>query len=527
MSFKPVQWASKSVEGRQIEADGSRLLNFYAVQVPTPGPDKFSPKVPVMLYSSPGLKRWLRVPERDVNAISPAAGVHGLLAMKNPVYGTRLFGLVGQYFFFELRLGSGFEIEADYDPVATDPIVTLSDANIHRFTQEADDSIPAGEPRELVTDGRRIMFVSQNEVYCWDLGKSGGAGFIDVAAPAVADLSTLEDLMDQDWVDSAWVDGYFLLAAKSGQFFHSQLHSVQFDQLDFSEAGTNPDEIVGMEVLNRRIYIIGRDTVEQWFNAGGADFAFERDNNFTLQMGCQAKNTIAKNIYYIIFLGTDNIVYRMNGPNAMRISTESVEYDINRSVSESASGYTYVEEGHRFYSLILEIDGEKKNWTYDFTTNLWHERSETNIICTESFDRKNLVGRNGFQHIFHQSLNFGSVDDDAAGENLVYREAVSPVLFANMQRFTMPSFQVDIPKRSDGLAEDSILIEWSDDNQETWKGGTNMDGTSREIALDTGTRFRVNRMGQSRTGRNIRLSTTAKRRVDVLGAYIETDISPD
>ena len=58
MVYRPIQWARRTVEGRQIEADGSRLVNFYAVMVPDPEESK----VPVMLYSAPGRRRYLRSP---------------------------------------------------------------------------------------------------------------------------------------------------------------------------------------------------------------------------------------------------------------------------------------------------------------------------------------------------------------------------------------------------------------------------------------------------------------------------------
>ena len=528
MPYRPIQWASRSVEGRQVEADGSRLLDFYATQITPPAVGGFTPKVPVMLYSSPGLRRWLNVPARTTAQSVPVqSGVHSLLSLVNPAYGKRLVGLIGQYYFFEIRFGDTYDLPDRYNPF-TGSVSSIPAAKIHQFTTERADAVEPGGTRKLATDGRRVIWGSKSEIFVYDLGKDGGADFILAQAPAVADLSTLEDLDEQDWVDVAWVDGYFLLAARSGQFFHSLLDSIEFDQLDFAEAGTNPDEIVGMEILNRRIYLIGRDTVEQWFNAGGADFAFARDNSQTLQIGCGAKDTIAKNTYAIFFLGTDNIVYAMSGARASRISTQSVEYDVSNSEADKARGYTYTEEGHRFYSLVLTFsDGTKKNWTFDYTMALWHERGETGIICVERFDSFNLAGREGMDHIFDMNLDWGSIDDDASGDAAVYREAISPLLFQNLQRFNMSSFQVDIPAREGGQADDTVLIEWSDDNQKTWKGGTNMDGSSRSLSLDDNTRFRVNRMGQSSTGRNIRLSTRARRRVDVLGAYVQTDTLPD
>lgn len=529
MPFRPVQWAKRSIEGRQTEADGSRLLNFYPVQLAAPEDSK----VPVMLYSGPGFRRWLKTNGTDALASANDVGVHALLRINTPVYGTWLCGLTHQSVFFAVRIdpdsAGTYQIDADYDPfrsVSPDSIIEIPDSHTHPFTTETADAIPAASTRRLVTDGRRVLWVSRDEVFVWDFGKQDGAGFITINAPVAADLSVLEDLNDQDWVDCAWIDGYFLLAARTGQFFHSNYDSTDFDQLDFAEAGANPDPIVGMETLNRRIYLFGSETIETWFNAGGADFAFSRDNSATMEMGCAARDSIAKNVSYITFVGSDGIVYALSPRGPQRVSMESVEFDLARCSLELCRAYTYAEEGHYFYVLTLTFpDGTRKGWAYDFTTGWWHERSQTDVLCAIPWGRNRLlVGRQGAVHVFDQRLDWGLLEDDTTGAAPIYREAVAPRIFANLQRFNMRSFQVDLPRRSGGKKSDYVVIEWSDDAKVTWKGGTTSDMKPKRYLLDAGPRIRVNRLGQVREGRNMRLSTLAHRRVDVLGAYLETDV---
>ena len=535
MPYRPIQWARRSVEGRQVEADGSRLLNFYAIQVQAPQAQSV-PKVPVMLYSSPGVRRYLEVPNPDNNT-NQTAGFHALLEVKSPIYGHRIFGLAHRYEFFHARYDAApAEIPDDYDPFADGASAYAVPAgNIVQFTTNQSDSIPAGRKAKMVTDGRVILWVTPREVYAYDLGKTGGAGFVAISAPVPADLSTLEDLADQEWVDCAWVDGYFLLAARSGQFFHSNNYSTTFDQLDFADAGSNPDEIVGLEVLNRRIFILGSQSIEQWFNAGLADFAFARDNSFTVNIGCSAKDTIIKNEFSIIFLGSNLIVYVMNSGGVQRISAESVEYDIARSDVAKAHAWNYTEEGHLFYILTLDIDGTDKTWVYDFNVQVWHERSLHDVrVALQLSNGRTIIGRDGAEHIFDQRLDWGVIeaDDDTATDIAIDRLAICSVLFANFQRISMISFQIDIPLRPDGEDTDYVQIEWNDtgdlDNEDNWVGGTLRDGTTiKKFILDDGPRFFIRRLGQFRDGRNMRLKTSANRRVDVLGAYVEIDVAPD
>ena len=523
MPFRPIQWARRSVEGRQVEADGSRLLNFYAVQLADPSESK----VPVMIYSSPGQRRFMRTNGTKARA-EQVAGVHALLELDSVAYGKWLFGLTHQSVFFAVRVdpanGGAYQIDRDYDPFSG-AIYGIPDANTWRYNSERQEEVPADQPRKLVSDGRRIVWVGAREVFAFDLHRlSTGEGnpFSTIQAPVPADLSTLEDLPEQDWVDCLWIDGYFILAARSGQFFHSNLDSLQFDQLDFAEAGSHPDSIVGIETLHRRIYILGDESIEAWYNAGNADFAFSRDNGMTINIGCAARATIAADQYSICFLGNDGIAYALMGGAPRRISTESVEYDVAESDATRARGVTYTEEGHRFYLLTLVYDdGSRKAWGFDFATGVWHERSQTDILCVSRWQkRRNLIGREGAQHIFDMRLNWGIIENDATGaEGRIEREAVSPLVFANLQRFKMRSFLIDVPLRDGGEADDSIVIEWSDDGKRegSWKGrySNAVDGDGDRFEnknlLDDGPRLRRYRLGQTYTGRHIRITTDAKR----------------
>ena len=219
----------------------------------------------------------------------------------------------------------------------------------------------------------------------------------------------------------------------------------------------------------------------------------------------------------------------LGGGQPIRVSTESVEYDIKRSEPGKARAVVYQEEGHYFYSLTLEYaDATKKNWTLDFTTGVWHERSQTDILCVTTWGKKQtIVGRDGHEHIFDFRLDWGVIEDDTTGEGNISREAVGPIMFADFHRVTMKSFQVDIPARTGGDSDDSIKIEWSDDAKETWKGGSDQNGDEKSFNLDDGPRFRITRLGQFREGRNMRISTDAKRWVDILGAYVETNVKDD
>ena len=524
MPFRPIAWARQTVEGRQIESDGASLFNFYAVRAVLPEESK----VPVIIYGSPGYRQWATVPpvtfDQGGTDITPTAGIYGLVENNSPVYGNRLFGLSSQYQFFEV------EVDASYNPIrgTGQTLLTVPATHIHNFT--AEDRNRVSEPVHMVTSGRRIVWVSNQEVFLWDLGKVDSMnnpepGFVVPLAPIATDANAM--LPDEEWVDCEWIDGYFILVSRGGQFFHSLLNSDQFDQLDSAFASAKPDEVVGIRAFQRRLYVFGSQTIEQWYNAGTTNFSFRRDNSYIADVGCASRATIQANEVGLFFLGSDRIIYGMVGSNVIRFSTETVEYDLARADLAQCRAFTYTEEGHRFYSLTVPFleplaDGRtEKNWTLDITTSLWAERSLTGVYAAAVYRTRLLFGMNNPADggaIYEQSLDWG----DQNGEP-TRREAVTPVLYANLQRATCWSFEADIPPRAAGITgaeDDRLFLQWSDDGKETWRGG------SRQPKSFNVVRHRWLQLGQFQS-RNFRLVVNARRRVDVLGAYVRTDVNVD
>lgn len=488
--YRPIQWARQTVEGRQDFSNGSRLLNMYAERAVAPDESK----VAVVLHGTPGAKRYANVTAGD-----GAAGIFGLVQTNTPTYGERLFGIVGGNYLFEIRaadVGAGV-----YD---------VPNAREHRFTREPDNYVSA--PVRMTTDGQRILWVHRRQVLAFDMATDAMAA---VQAPTADDPAA--DLPDEEWVDCDWVDGYFLVGARNGQFFNSLQNSLNFDQLDFARASYRPDELVALRVLRRVIYLFGRESIEQWYHSGGTDFPFTRDNTQSIDVGCAARDTVHANEDVLMFLGSDNIVYSMAGAPVRR-SHETVEYDIARSATENARAHIYTEEGHRFYSLTLDLGAEGlKNWTLDLNTGLWHERTRTDVMCAERFQRRNLFGRDTAGNpgsVYDSRLDWGDEDGTA-----IERESIGPIIFANQQRAQCHAFLIDAPPRA-GQPEDAIRLSWSDDGQRTWSYG------GRDPVRLDAPRQIWHRLGQFRT-RHFRLQTNARRRIDLLGAYADVSVGPD
>ena len=522
MPFRPLQWARQTVGGRQDNSDGASLTNFYAVNPVSPEDAKSN----VIIYGTPGHQQWLGINPKTFtpsggSAITPVSGVQGMVSIDSPTYGKRMFCITGGYQLAELRIGGrANDIPPTYDPF-TNAVANLRPGRLYQITEEPDNIIGYDDdmselvPVRMATDGRRIVFVSGRQFYAYDMED---AQFKSVVAPTPDDASAT--LPDEEWVDVMWSDGYFILLSRGGQIFHSLLNSLQFNQLDFGSASAGPDPIVGGAVFNRRLYIMGSRTIEQFYNSGSTIFAYDRDNSFTAEIGAASAASIQANEVGVFFLGSDGIVYMMTGPSIGRISHEGIEYEIARSDLSKARAFTYTEEGHRFYSLtIMDTDGSnRKNLTLDITTKFWHKRTLTDVLASEEFEGQTMLGRERRPYLYAQKLDIGT--NDAVS---IRREAISPVIHANRQRFRQHSFELDIARRHAFSADETVSMSFSDDSKQTWKRTTDAlpDGAPRKCNQ---TRIRWTALGQSRN-RHIRIVSNTTTRTDIIGAYTDFSVS--
>lgn len=174
-------------------------------------------------------------------------------------------------------------------------------------------------------------------------------------------------------------DGYFIFNnTGTGQYFISDLNSVDISALDYSTSEGNPDPIVGLISNHRELWIFNAQSAEVFYNSGAAGFPFTRIEGAFVEQGCAAKFSIAEIDNTVFWLGQDDkgagIVYMASGYQPKPISTKAVEFAISTyDTISDAVAYTYQEMGHAFY--ILNFPSANATWAYDTKTGMWHERA--------------------------------------------------------------------------------------------------------------------------------------------------------
>ena len=232
---------------------------------------------------------------------------------------------------------------------------------------------------------------------------ANGSGYIYNAL-----TNAFSQITDPDFpgaVTVGYIDGYFVFNQPNSQKFWvtSLLEGTQVDPLDFASAEGSPDGLVSLIVNHREVWLFGTNSVEVWYDAGTADFPFQRIQGAFNEIGCAAPYSVAKMDNTVFWLGADargrGMVYRANGYTGQRISTHAVEWQIQQYGNLSdAIAYTYQQDGHSFYVLIFPQ--ANTTWVYDVSTGAWHERAGWNngrftrhrSNCQMAFNSEVVVG---------------------------------------------------------------------------------------------------------------------------------------
>jgi len=324
--------------------------------------------------------------------------------------------------------------------------------------------------------------------------------------------NTFTQITDTDFPvpsDLTFQDGYFLVTQKdSSSFFISGINNgLTWDILDSTTVESSPDNLVGLKSDSSNLWLFGTKSTEVYRNTGAAAFPFQRISGAMIETGCAAQGTIQEIDNALIWLGTDDngdsIVWRSNGYNAQRISTQAIELKIAESTDFTDSyAWVYHERGHAFY--MLQVRGLKTTLCLDLSTGMWHERSYRNPLtgaeeqhlasCHIFFNQKHLVGDRDSGLIYRMALDVYSDNG-----NPIVRERTSPHYSQERRLISHSQLELDMEMGvglSSGQGSDpQVMMQYSDDGGRTW---------SDELWADLGkigeyrNRVKWNQLGQAR-----------------------------
>lgn len=279
-----------------------------------------------------------------------------------------------------------------------------------------------------------------------------------------------------------FLDGYFIVPAKGTNNFYISgiLDGSTWDTLDFSNAASNPDNLVSCIADTGGLWLFGTQSTEVFQNTGAAGFPFERISGAIIQTGCAAPFTVQAFDNTIAWLGVDEqgrgVVWKANGYAAQRLSTQSIEKKIASAVDFTESyAYVYHEQGHVFY--CLQVKGLDSTLVYDGATGQWHERVFFSALTNEElqhrggchffFNQKNMIGDRESGNIYEQKLDKYSFNGDA-----IHRIRISPHMAQEKKNIAFSSFELDcetgIGLQSGQGQDPQIMMRYSNDGGRTY-----------------------------------------------------------
>jgi hypothetical protein len=286
-------------------------------------------------------------------------------------------------------------------------------------------SVAGTDPVSMVDNGTQIFIAA---------GTAGSYIYNTVTTA----FSAITDPDFEGALQVGFLDGYFVYIQPNSQsvWVTSLYDGTSIDPLDIASAEGSPDNLVGMIVDHREVWLFGESSVEVWYNSGGADFPLSRVQGAFNEVGCGATYSIAKMDNSVFWLGSDTrgrgVVFRANGYAAQRVSNHAVEWQIQSYGNLSnAISFTYQQDGHSFY--VLTFPSVSKTWVFDITTNSWHERAglENGLFVRHraatqaNFNRETVVGDYEDGNLYAYDLNVYS-DNGQKQKWLRSWRAISP-----------------------------------------------------------------------------------------------------
>jgi len=396
--------ALQSSDGRSAPWSGARLVNCFAEQADGDKIDLFA------IMATPGLTQFANIDSL------PVRGIHRMGETLYAVIGTTLYS------------------------IAVDG------------TETALGAVGGDKPVRIVDNGTELAIHG---------GALGKTGYVYSGGVLYSNITNLPDVTDVGYIDS-----YFVWTIDGGDQFiiSGNFDGMSYDPLDVATVEGSPDRLIGCIVDHRELLFFGTDTVEVWYNNGGADFPFSRQGNAFIERGCLDRNSIVKIDNGVHFVGDDRIIYRLDGYQPTRISTHAIEYKIRHAAW--FRGWTYSQEGHKFFVLNTDLG----TWAFDMATGAWAERqsyglSNYRIGCATTAYGKTIFADNRTGKLYIPDLDTNDEDGEP-----IQTIIELPAIEAQRERVTLYAFEAYMESGvgNEAVTDPQIIMQYTKDGGRTW-----------------------------------------------------------
>lgn len=236
------------------------------------------------------------------------------------------------------------------------------------FTHTSVGTIPGDGRVSMADNGTELMVLVPggkgyiiNETSGTPFVEITDAGFVANGAPQIV----------------VFVDSYFVCSTDSKKFIRSDANQgTAWSALNVFTAESDPDDIVGLQVYNNKLYVLGSEVTEEFANNAGI---FQR-TGFFIDKGLFAKfSTIATNNSFMWIGGGTNespAIWTLQGNTPVKISTTAIDTELQSFSLEqiqAAFAYSYAQEGAYFVGFSFPT----RTFEFNTVTGKWNERKST------------------------------------------------------------------------------------------------------------------------------------------------------
>lgn len=275
-----------------------------------------------------------------------------------------------------------------------------------------------------------------------------------LSSGVLSEITSDSDLSTPTSVTS--INGYSVTTrADSDVFQWSSLRDASaWDALDFATAESNPDTLVAVRSVNKELILLGRKSIEFWYNSGNPTQAFEPRSVAPLRLGCLSRDSAILADGSLFFVGRDGDgggigVYRLNGYQPEKVSTPPIDKWLqdNKGVVASSRAFSFQLMGHAFLVLTLP---DTVTLVLDLSTKMWlpYVRTSTYAMNAEPGGVWDAVtfATNGQNLIVGGSDgNLYKLNEDVYTESgtPMVREVILPQIYKGGYNFTIHRIEVD------------------------------------------------------------------------------------
>lgn len=262
-------------------------------------------------------------------------------------------------------------------------------------------------------------------------------------------------------IDCAFFCGYFLVCqGEDITVWYSALNDgTLWDPFSFFSINTGQGTLVGVGVVNSKIFFFKTNTTEAWYNQGSnPDLPFAQDKSLIFESGCLATWSIQYEFGFLCWLSQDksgvSSVLMTSGQTVEPISTPAIDNKIRDFANASdVQSYIYKDDGHFFY--VSNWTTDDYTFVADITTSMWHRMemlpTKFDVAIPYSgkvrhlssahayFNNKHYVGSYKSPVLYSMSLDYGTND----GEPIRRERVIQYFTSKTYNRIQIDTIQID------------------------------------------------------------------------------------